>query len=267
MASAFLGELAGTGMMILLGNGVVAGTLLKGTYGHAAGWMAITAGWCFAVLAGILTALALGSHAHLNPAVTIGIALVTGRWEEVPAYFCGQLLGAMFGALGVWLHYLPHWKPTEDVGAKRSCFCTSPAIRPPTYVARSLARSCWCCWCRRFLRRVWLRQVWQPVLGRCWSASWYGASACHSEVRPDTQSIRRVILGRGSCTRSCLSAVRRPQAGTTRWCRCWDPASERRWPACWFALWRRKKATHLAWCKLAYGTNLASPLMGTHRLY
>jgi glycerol uptake facilitator protein len=129
MTSAFWGELAGTGMMILLGNGVVAGTLLKGSYGHGAGWMAITAGWCFAVLAGILTALALGSHAHLNPAVTIGIAFVTGQWEEVPAYFCGQLLGAMLGALGVWLHYLPHWGPTEDAGAKRSCFCTSPAIR------------------------------------------------------------------------------------------------------------------------------------------
>ncbi len=129
MTSAFWGELAGTGMMILLGNGVVAGTLLKGSYGHGAGWIAITCGWCFAVLAGILTALAIGSHAHLNPAVTIGIACATGRWDEVPLYICGQLLGAMLGAFAVWLHYLPHWQPTEDAGAKRSCFCTSPAIQ------------------------------------------------------------------------------------------------------------------------------------------
>ena len=129
MASGFWGELAGTAMMILLGNGVVAGVLLKGSYGHGAGWLAITGGWCFAVLAGVLTALAFGSHAHLNPAVTIGLALASGGWQEVPAYFAGQLLGAMIGASLVWLHYLPHWGVTEDEKAIRSCFCTSPAIR------------------------------------------------------------------------------------------------------------------------------------------
>jgi glycerol uptake facilitator protein len=115
--------------MILLGNGVVAGVLLKGSYGHGAGWLAITGGWCFAVLAGVLTALAFGSHAHLNPAVTIGLALATGGWQEAPAYFGGQILGAMIGASLVWLHYLPHWNITEDAQAKRSCFCTAPAIR------------------------------------------------------------------------------------------------------------------------------------------
>ena len=129
MTSAFWGEFAGTAMMILLGNGVVAGVLLKGSYGHGSGWLAITSGWCFAVLAGVLTALAFGSHAHLNPAVTIGLALATGGWQQVPAYFGGQILGAMIGASLVWLHYLPHWEPTEDEKAKRSCFCTSPAIR------------------------------------------------------------------------------------------------------------------------------------------
>ena len=129
MTSAFWGELAGTAMMILLGNGVVAGVLLKGSYGHGAGWLAITGGWCFAVLAGVLTALAFGSHAHLNPAVTIGLALASGGWQEVPAYFGGQLLGAMIGASLVWLQYLPHWRVTDDPQTKRSCFCTSPAIR------------------------------------------------------------------------------------------------------------------------------------------
>lgn len=129
MTSAFWGELAGTATMILLGNGVVAGVLLKGSYAREAGWISITAGWCFAVLAGIAIALAFGSHAHLNPAVTVGIAFATRDWHEAPVYVGGQFLGAMLGASLVWLHYLPHWGITEDGLAKRSCFCTSPAIR------------------------------------------------------------------------------------------------------------------------------------------
>ncbi len=129
MHSAFYGELAGTAILILLGNGVVACVVLQKSYGHGSGWMVITAGWCFAVLAGVITALALGSHAHLNPAVTIGVALASGAWREVPAYIGGQFLGAMLGATLVWLHYLPHWSVTEDASGKRACFCTAPAIR------------------------------------------------------------------------------------------------------------------------------------------
>jgi glycerol uptake facilitator protein len=129
MQQAFWAELAGTAVLILLGNGVVACVVLKQSYGHGAGWMAITAGWCFAVLAGVFTALALGSHAHLNPAITVGIAFASGNWTEVPAYVGGQLLGAMLGATLVWLHYLPHWSVTDDVSGKRACFCTAPAIR------------------------------------------------------------------------------------------------------------------------------------------
>jgi glycerol uptake facilitator protein len=129
MHSAFWGELAGTAIMMLLGNGVVACVVLKKSYGHGSGWMVITTGWCFAVLAGVVTALALGSHAHLNPAVTIGLAMASGAWSEVPTYIGGQFLGAMVGATLVWLHYLPHWGITEDAPGKRSCFCTAPAIR------------------------------------------------------------------------------------------------------------------------------------------
>lgn len=129
MQSAFWGELAGTAILILLGNGVVACVVLKKSYGHGSGWIVITAGWCFAVMAGVLTALAIGSHAHLNPAVTIGVALVSGKWHEVPTYIGGQLLGAMLGATLVWLHYLPHWSITDDAPGKRACFCTAPAIR------------------------------------------------------------------------------------------------------------------------------------------
>ena len=127
--SAFWGEFAGTTVLILLGNGVVACVDLKKSYGHSAGWLAITAGWCFAVLAGVITALALGSHAHLNPAVTVGLALASGAWSEVPAYVSGQFVGAMLGATLVWLHYLPHWGITENESDKRACFCTAPAIR------------------------------------------------------------------------------------------------------------------------------------------
>jgi glycerol uptake facilitator protein len=128
MHPAFWGEFAGTAVLILLGNGVVACVVLKKSYGHGSGWMVITAGWCFAVLAGVITALAVGSHAHLNPAVTIGLATASGVWSEVPAYIGGQLLGAMVGATLVWLHYLPHWGITDDPPGKRACFCTAPAI-------------------------------------------------------------------------------------------------------------------------------------------
>lgn len=129
MHSAFWAELAGTAILILLGNGVVACVVLKQSYGYGSGWMVITAGWCFAVLAGVMTALALGSHAHLNPAVTIGLATASGKWADVPAYIGGQFAGAMLGATLVWLHYLPHWKVTDDAPGKRACFCTAPAIR------------------------------------------------------------------------------------------------------------------------------------------
>jgi glycerol uptake facilitator protein len=132
MQTAFWGELAGTAILILLGNGVVACVVLQKSYGHGSGWIVITAGWCFAVMAGVLTALAIGSHAHLNPAVTIGAALVSGKWNEVPVYISGQLLGAMIGATLVWLHYLPHWSITDDARGKRACFCTAPAIRHPS---------------------------------------------------------------------------------------------------------------------------------------
>ena len=122
MHSPFWGELAGTAIMILLGNGVVAGVVLKKSYAFGSGWMVITTGWCFAVLAGVITALALGSLAHLNPAVTIGVAMAGGVWTEVPTYIGGQFLGAMLGATFVWLQYLPHWEITDDAPGKRACF-------------------------------------------------------------------------------------------------------------------------------------------------
>src|SRR3984893_6702490 len=130
MTSPFLGEFLGTMILIILGDGVVAGVLLKRSKSEGAGWMVITAGWAFAVMAGVFTAIACGSSdAHLNPAVTLGFAVRTGRFEKVGPYIAAQLLGAVLGAALVWLHYFPHWKETPDAPGKLACFCTAPAIR------------------------------------------------------------------------------------------------------------------------------------------
>ena len=130
MTSPFLGEFLGTMMLILLGDGVVAGALLKRSKAEASGWMVITAGWAFAVMAGVFTAIACGStDAYLNPAVTLGFAVREGNFVKCVPYIAAELLGALVGATLVWLHYLPHWKETPDASAKLACFCTGPAIR------------------------------------------------------------------------------------------------------------------------------------------
>ena len=130
MTSPFLGEFLGTLILILLGDGVVAGVLLKRSKAEAAGWMVITSGWALAVMAGVFAAIACGSKdAHLNPAVTFGFAVSTGDYSKLALYLPAQLLGALVGAILVWLHYLPHWKETEDPSLKLAVFCTAPAIR------------------------------------------------------------------------------------------------------------------------------------------
>jgi glycerol uptake facilitator protein len=109
---------------------VVAGVLLKRTKSEGAGWMVITAGWAFAVMAGVFTAVACGSSdAHLNPAVTLGFAVRAGAFGKCLPYIAAQLLGGITGAALVWLHYIPHWKETPDPKLKLACFCTAPAIR------------------------------------------------------------------------------------------------------------------------------------------
>jgi glycerol uptake facilitator protein len=127
--SAFAGELIGTALLVLLGDGVVANVLLKNTKGHGAGWIVITFGWGMAVFVGVLVA-ATASGAHLNPEVSIGLALA-GKfdWSRVPAYILAQMLGACAGAFLVWLQYRAHFEMTEDRGAKLAVFCTGPAIR------------------------------------------------------------------------------------------------------------------------------------------
>lgn len=131
--STFMGELIGTLILILLGDGVVANVLLKDSKGNGSGWIVITAGWAFAVTIGIFVAQKFGSQAaHLNPAVTIALAVHSGDWSDVPSFILAQLIGAIIGAKLVWLMYFPHWKGTEDKGLKLAVFCTAPAIRNNT---------------------------------------------------------------------------------------------------------------------------------------
>jgi glycerol uptake facilitator protein len=118
-------------ILIVLGNGVVAGVLLRKSKAENAGWMAIATAWGFAVMAGVFTAIACGSEGHLNPAVTVGAAVVSGDFSKVFWYLAAQMAGAFVGACLVFLHYLPHWWETPDPDLKRACFCTSPAIRAP----------------------------------------------------------------------------------------------------------------------------------------
>jgi glycerol uptake facilitator protein len=124
-------ETIGTAILILLGDGVVAGVLLNKSKGQNAGWVVITFGWGFAVMAGVF-AVGQFSGAHLNPAVTLGNAVIGNTdWGDVPKYLIGEFLGAFIGAVLVFLAYLPHWGETEDPGLKLAVFSTGPAIRNP----------------------------------------------------------------------------------------------------------------------------------------
>lgn len=132
----FLAEIVGTALLILLGDGVVGGVVLRGTKNENSGWIVITIGWGLAVTFAVY-AVGSVSGAHLNPAVTLALA-ATNQWSEVftpasvPMYIAGQMLGAMLGAALVYLHYLPHWERTEDPAAKLAVFCNAPAIRHTT---------------------------------------------------------------------------------------------------------------------------------------
>lgn len=129
--NAFLGELVGTMLLIILGGGVVAGAILKGTKAENSGWIVITIGWGLAVAISVY-AVSNFSGAHNNPAVTLALAAVGDfPWQQVPLYITAQLIGAFLGATLVWIHYLPHWKETKDQTTKLAVFSTGPAIRKP----------------------------------------------------------------------------------------------------------------------------------------
>jgi glycerol uptake facilitator protein len=124
----FAAELIGTMLVIILGNGVVANVVLKGTKGNSGGWMVITTGWALAVFVGVVIA-APYSGAHLNPAVTIALAIV-GKfaWTKVPVFILAQLLGSVIGAVIVWIVYRDHFNATNDPNTEMAAFCTAPAI-------------------------------------------------------------------------------------------------------------------------------------------
>jgi glycerol uptake facilitator protein len=125
----YLAEFIGTALLILLGNGVVAGVLLKDSKAQNAGWLVITIAWGLAVTFAVY-AVGQFSGAHVNPAVTVGLAVAGSfSWDLVPLYIVSQVGGAMFGAFLVYLHYLPHWAKTNDSDLKLAVFCTAPAIR------------------------------------------------------------------------------------------------------------------------------------------
>lgn len=125
----FIAEILGTGLLILLGGGVVANDILKGTKGNGGGWITITTAWGLAVFAGVVVAGPV-SGAHLNPAVTLGLAIAGSfPWEDVAPYIIAQFIGAMLGAGLVYLMYKDHFDITEDPGLKRAVFCTDPTIR------------------------------------------------------------------------------------------------------------------------------------------
>jgi glycerol uptake facilitator protein len=124
-----LAEAIGTMLLVLLGDGVVANVVLNRSKGQNSGWIVITVGWGVAVAMAVY-AVGRISGAHLNPAVTIGLAVIGSfPWTQVPGYIVAQMVGAFAGAVLVWLMYLPHWKATADPGLKLAAFSTGPAIR------------------------------------------------------------------------------------------------------------------------------------------
>jgi glycerol uptake facilitator len=128
MDSTFVSEMMGTGLLILLGDGVVAAVLLNKSKAQNSGWIVITFGWAVAVMIGVFAAIKSG--AHINPAVTLGQAAAGDLdWSKVPEYVGGQFAGAFVGATLVYLGYLAHWGETEDPGLKLAVFSTGPAVR------------------------------------------------------------------------------------------------------------------------------------------
>ena len=129
MGARCFGEFIGTAVLILLGDGVVANVLLKKSNAAGTGWLAIAAGWAFAVVFAVCTAIACGSpDVYINPAFTLGMVISTGDYSKFWPFLVAQMLGAIVGAVLAWLHFSPHWRETEDPNTKLLCFSTMSAI-------------------------------------------------------------------------------------------------------------------------------------------
>lgn len=130
MHSVWFGEFLGTLVLLLMGNGVNAAVTLKKSYAENSGWIVIATGWGLAVFCGVLIAQAFGSSgAHLNPAVTIAVAVNSGDYSQLGLYWSAQLAGAMCGSALMVLQYGPHWSLTPDPASKLGVFCTAPAVK------------------------------------------------------------------------------------------------------------------------------------------
>lgn len=127
--SPYAAEFLGTAILVLLGDGVVANVSLTGTKGNKGGWIVITTGWALAVFTAVLC-VAEFSGAHINPAVTVGLAMAGEfSWAKAPGFITAQMLGAILGACLVYVFYQPHFAMTDDADAKLGTFCTAPAVR------------------------------------------------------------------------------------------------------------------------------------------
>jgi glycerol uptake facilitator protein len=129
--SPYFAEFLGTLLLVLFGDGVVANVVLTKSKGQNSGWIVITVGWAMAVIIAVYAVNAV-SGAHINPAVTIALAVIGKfKWSLVPGYVAAQMAGAFVGATLVWIAYLPHWRATESKALKLAAFCTGPAVQQP----------------------------------------------------------------------------------------------------------------------------------------
>ena len=165
MHSVWFGEYLGTLVLILLGNGVNANVTLRKSYAADAGWMVVATGWAIAVLCGVLVAQAFGSPgAHLNPAISLASAVISGDYSHLLSFWSAQLLGAMSGSALMALHFAPHWRPSTDPAPNSA---SSVPVRPSaarslTLPAKSSAQWCWLSWQAPSSRTEFLRPA-QPL--------------------------------------------------------------------------------------------------------
>ena len=199
MTSPISGEFIGTMVLIVLGDGVVAGVLLKRSKAEASGWMVIATGWAFAVAGGVFAAVASGSKdAFIHPAFTLGIAISSGDYSKFLPFAVAQLAGAFVGAVLVWVHYLPHWKETQDAFWKLGVFCTAPAIR--NFGASLISEIVGAFFLLFVTVAIFSKNVSKDGLaaglGPYLAGSWFGPLGSRSAVLLDMRSIRRVTLVR-----------------------------------------------------------------------
>lgn len=224
----FVGEVIGTAILILFGAGVCAAVTLHHSKARAAGWVVIAFGWGFGVLAGAYTAAPL-SGGHLNPAVTVGIAVDTGKWDKVPLYILGQLVGAVIGALLAWLTYYAQFRANADKETAvptLGIFSTAPEIRSPVanLVTEIIATAGLVLPILAFGKNagIGIGPVAAPVPAStapgspyCWCPCWWSVSDSHSADPPDMPSIRPATSVRGWYTHCCRFRTRAPPTGVT----------------------------------------------------